>query len=495
MKFLIEKDLNKFASDHAARRGDNADSLFRLYACSIEVLRHFLGSDWVQQHVFQGVESEFFKTLSEVEINRFKHQDRVVTLAEILFNFQQIDGIEQRIERLQTANVETAIAELEAAKLLFRSGLNFAFVREQGIKGWDYDVDVHLESELVIACEMKCKLESTTLTKGTIRNTLDVARGQLPKDRPGVIFIKIPDHWPEAPDAKTLIVAALEAAFGRTGRISAVVFHWEEWRIQPGAGAARIVRFRTEHNPKTRYPWPDTAQLKDYGAAGRGDWRSLPDILGLSGFTALVGDKPEEGLSLPNGLVGDLRYSELSLTLDKYGIRRSHIESVLRKPDRVQHLISPRQDSIQEAGLSLYTRTITPPRGGPGFTLLVDVRTENAAPTVMGAWRIYHDTIDASQLETPLTLLREFARVYGLPLSIGDLEPATFHYYAILPVQEKMSPAELVNKLVRVHSSKSSAFELHLICRSLPHGIVEIAVAFAVDSIKYLSDIRKLRQH
>jgi hypothetical protein len=465
---LTDSDLSQFVSAFNAHHGDKQDPLLCLYACSIEILRYFLGIEWVHQHVFRGTETSFFKANSDAEVDRFKHQDRVVALAEMLFNFQRIDGIESRMEKRRTADVETAVAEFEGAKLLFRSGPDFTFVQERGVRSADYDIDVFLGSETV-ACEMKCKLESTTLTEATVRNTLDIARGQLPPDRPGVIFIKLPTSWPQEPNATALIRGALDAAFSKTRRISAVVLHWEEWSIELGQGAARVVRFRPEHNPRARLSWPDATQLKSYGEGHRSGWKSLAGLIAPSTMiNVLVTDPPAETVGPPKGLVGPIRYGDFVLTLAQYGIRRAHIESTLRIPHRVQHLISPHQQIVPDAGLSLYTRIITPAGGGPVFTLLVEVRMEDKSAVVLGAWRVYHDVIDHSRLQTPLDLLRAFANVYGLPLSIGSLQRAKFYYYEVVPASKGVN----LTDLVKVHAAQDAAFEVHSIVRPLAQGII-----------------------
>ena len=489
MTLLTEAGVSQFASDFDARFGARADADYRLYACSVEVLRHFLGDGWVHEHVFHGAEDSFFKTEATAEADRFKHQNRVLVLAEILFNLQTVDGIETRIERLRTANVETAVAELEGAKLLFQSGLKFAFRPERGVRGDDYDVEMYLESE-TIACEMKCKLESTALTEATVRNTIADVRAQLPPDRPSVVYLKIPAPWLQEPNIAATLSAGLNAAFAKSRRISAVVFHWEEWNIVPEGGAVRIVRTRTERNPRARLPWPDSGQLKRYGDPNRGKWTGLAEIVAPSlSHRAPVIALPVEELGPAQGLTGPVGYADYADSLASYGIRRSHIEAALRFPHQVQHLISPRQGETEDAGLSLYTRTVTPRRGGQTFTLLVEVRRGASGRQVGAVWRVYHDTINYSEVQTPLDLLRAFTDVYGLPSSVGGSLAAKFHFYEVVPVPPNINQMQLA-QLVTVHADKDAQFHVHFYARPLPLGVVEVAVAYVVDTRKYGSDIR-----
>jgi hypothetical protein len=118
------------------------------------------------------------------------------------------------------------------------------------------------------------------------------------------------------------------------------------------------------------------------------------------------------------------------------------------------------------------------------------VRIENKSSAVLGAWRIYHDVIDQSQTRTPLAFLRAFADMYGFPTSIRGPDTAKFHYYEIVPAQSTVNPTELLT----VHAPQDSDFETNMIVRPLTQGIIEIAVAFAIDRKRYASDIQKFRR-
>ncbi|MCH8914169.1 MAG: hypothetical protein IIA33_11450, partial [Planctomycetes bacterium] len=77
--------------------------------------------------------------------------------------------------------------------------------------------------------EIKRKLEITQVSNDTVYNTLNRARGQLPKDRAGFVFLNIPDNWLSNPDAMDMLTGALKRLFGNTRRVTTVFIGREEF--------------------------------------------------------------------------------------------------------------------------------------------------------------------------------------------------------------------------------------------------------------------------
>jgi hypothetical protein len=249
---ITQSDLLHFVNHRDTQMGKNANCTLRQYRAALFVLDHFLGPEWVEAHVFRDPKDTRF--LHPAHVNwqdQYKHQDRVVALAEIFFNLQDIDGFGIRVQRIRTGDVETSLGELDGARLLYISGVNFRFVPEKGIAGEDYDVEAVLDSTNV-PCEMKTKLESTDLTVETIRRTLQKARRQLPSEGLGIVFFKVPETWPQQPKALETVQEALSGFFRNTGRVALVVLHWEHWLRLTSDRVGRVVMFRSELNPKPR---------------------------------------------------------------------------------------------------------------------------------------------------------------------------------------------------------------------------------------------------
>jgi hypothetical protein len=249
MKRLSHTDIKGFVKDFRTFTGGTASNIAQLYALGAEVLINLVGMTWVQNNVF-GVApiDTFLKATSHVTEDRFKHSDRVVSLAEMLFHFQDIDGIEKRIADMMSSSVEDTVGELEGAKFLFRSRIPFRFVVPSGQRGKDFDVQVFGPSGKDINFEMKTKPAETVLSAATIWNTLNNNRDQLPKGRPGVMFMKIPETWICQPEVSEIMGSTLTRFFRGTDRVAAVILHWEEWQFVPGGPAMRIVKFRPEIN-------------------------------------------------------------------------------------------------------------------------------------------------------------------------------------------------------------------------------------------------------
>jgi hypothetical protein len=97
--------------------------------------------------------------------------------------------------------VEPTYAELDLGRMLYCGRVNFRFVEPQQIKGLDYDIEITLADGMIVCADAKCKIEATDFSVGTVENSLEKARRQFPKDRPSVIFIKVPARWLKQPTA------------------------------------------------------------------------------------------------------------------------------------------------------------------------------------------------------------------------------------------------------------------------------------------------------
>jgi hypothetical protein len=223
MRHLSHSDLKAFIKDFYHYTQGTISEIAQLYTLSVEVLIHLVGKEWVQDNVFglAPIDS-FLISNSDITEDKFKHSDRVVTLAEMLFHFQGVDGIEKRIADIQSSNVEDTVGELEGARFLYRSGVPFRFVVPTGKRGEDFDVQILGLNGNNINCEMKTKLAETVLSSATVWNTLNVNRDQLPKGRAGVMFMKIPETWISQPAVALIMESILTRFFSGTDRVAAV---------------------------------------------------------------------------------------------------------------------------------------------------------------------------------------------------------------------------------------------------------------------------------
>ena len=111
-------------------------------------------------------------------------------MAEDLYNLQSIESFDGIHARILKGNIESCVGELEAAGSLKRRQQQIRFITPQGKIGNDYDLEL-IQEDGAIACEVKVKLEAEHLTDSGVFNSLEHARKQLPKTKPGIIFLRV----------------------------------------------------------------------------------------------------------------------------------------------------------------------------------------------------------------------------------------------------------------------------------------------------------------
>jgi hypothetical protein len=168
----------------------------------------FMSTPWGRKHVFTQrgsavatnvKKAEFFELEDGDEITRETKIQRVIDFVEMLFNLQSVPGFATFYLRLQRAHpraFEGMYAELQIAKMLYATGYPFRFVRaEAKEKRNDYDFEMMFPDSQIACIEAKCRSEDDPVNPDVIASKLGKARRQLPKDAPGIILMKIPQHW------------------------------------------------------------------------------------------------------------------------------------------------------------------------------------------------------------------------------------------------------------------------------------------------------------
>lgn len=259
-----------------------ADDDFVTYGLATEVLRFFFGNAWTNQNVFsmhKDVSPEhragrkFLKTESTDVEEKFRHLQRVTILAEIVFNLQDIEGFKQRISLMHKHDLEAALGELECASLLCTSDSKFRFITPTGAKGQDYEGEIVTRTGRVIYCEIKTRAEGSIPNPRTLWNTFEHARKQLPKGKPAMILIKIPEAWSKEQDIRAMVESATEKIFRQSQRIVAIVFTWEEWHVTPENFRIALTRIRPHLNKRSNLYVEDIASITaTMGIASNPNW-------------------------------------------------------------------------------------------------------------------------------------------------------------------------------------------------------------------------------
>jgi hypothetical protein len=281
MQPITDHDIHTAIEGFEHYHGQLVTDATAYHVAAAAVIMRCLSPEWAHRLAMGKDGSTPFSGMVEGDLlNAHRSAHQLIKLAEMLINFQAVEGFYKRMKDLvDRPDVEATVAELQGAELLFRSGIPFRFVTEVMKKGSDYDLEAMLGGNPV-ACEIKCNVQDTKLNASSIKTALNKAREQLPTDKPAIVFLRIPEPWVRDVAVDAEFKKALADVLGRTGRISAVVIRWTEAYATPHDAGSAVVkeRFRTEHNPKARY------SLAEFGhiilSPLRTDlWRTIPDIV------------------------------------------------------------------------------------------------------------------------------------------------------------------------------------------------------------------------
>jgi hypothetical protein len=217
--------------------GESPDTTVQAFAIAKWVIQDILGDDWFQKNLGNDCKGPFFR-MDEAPnedgsftLSLERTISRAVSLGENLFNLQQVAGFGDIVKKFKDdPNTEANYCELEVGALLRMLGFSFQFVKESNIKERDFDILLDFHANLRVPVESKCKLDKTDLSSGTIKNTLDKARLQLPRDGKSFIFMKVPQEWildeaREVSTAQALIQTSCEAFLARSKRVASIMVY------------------------------------------------------------------------------------------------------------------------------------------------------------------------------------------------------------------------------------------------------------------------------
>jgi len=203
---LTEEHLDYFVAIRIATRlgrAEEPDVEGVTYAVALEIFGFVLGDEWMDNHIgpptgapHPSDSRTFLRTDSLDESHSsIRHMRHVETLASCLYNLQHIPGFKHRVAELKRNDLESALGEMEGARFLSHPSLKLRFVVPTGKKGECYEAEITTLEERVICCEVKTKKEQTEFNQATVKNTIEHARKQLSKGKPGMILLHIPEGW------------------------------------------------------------------------------------------------------------------------------------------------------------------------------------------------------------------------------------------------------------------------------------------------------------
>lgn len=204
------------------------DATNRVFYLSLAILRHFFGDAWFEKHIGDGGTGGHLR-LNWNDPTELEGQSyRILDLAEILFNLQNVIGFDDCIQRMCEGAIEATYAELDLGRLLYQAGVEFEFVKPRGVKGNDYDIEIKFDGQTTVCADAKCKIESTNYSENGVLNSLQYARTQFPKDRPSIIFVKMPSRWIKDQGVGTALINLANKFLRGTGRIVSVKYYFSD---------------------------------------------------------------------------------------------------------------------------------------------------------------------------------------------------------------------------------------------------------------------------
>jgi hypothetical protein len=227
----------------------NNDPKFIALGMSGALLSELYGREWMGTRLLTEKNLSFLTADSPNSLNELKLQNRILTIAEGLYNLSKIAGFQNVLERLKNdANVDSVIAEIESGRFLLHRGLSFKYVTRSLKKRADFDIHI-IDGSNELFCEIKCKIETTAFSTASFANSLHKAKQQLPLNWPAIILIKIPDNWAEHEgELRSTAQVIVEKAERPVG----VVCWFEQWIQVDETYTMRVIIGFEEHNLRSR---------------------------------------------------------------------------------------------------------------------------------------------------------------------------------------------------------------------------------------------------
>jgi hypothetical protein len=211
------------------------DAAQRRFVLALYIFEKFLGWEWCEKHLLLSKRGFLWLDFDRIE-QREATAVRIFELAENIFSLQTVPGLDECLDRLRTANVdspqvESTYAELEFGRILSLYDVPFRFVPRISDKSADFELE-YPDGARILA-DAKCKVEGSEFSENTVKNSLHDAKKQFPKDGSGIAFIKIPQLWAEDAETRYLMHRSAVRYMAGTRRIASVKFYFEILEFEP----------------------------------------------------------------------------------------------------------------------------------------------------------------------------------------------------------------------------------------------------------------------
>ncbi|HEY0863769.1 MAG TPA: hypothetical protein VGD97_06660 [Lacunisphaera sp.] len=170
-----------------------------------DVIIATLGPDFWKRHCTRlSDKNSYFNPKGETTLELNFHRDCVLRLGDMLYSMRETPGYSHFIHTLGKQDLDSAFFELKAAHAFHFNGHPIVFVQRSGTKSEDYDLSSTI-SDKTTAIEAKFARSKINDNAATVRNQLSKARGQLPRDRPGIICLYTQTHIESSENIRSTI--------------------------------------------------------------------------------------------------------------------------------------------------------------------------------------------------------------------------------------------------------------------------------------------------
>lgn len=153
------------------------------------ICEFFLGEEWTKTKIDYSTTD--LGSIHEALIN----DSKLFRVGHYLYELKSIRNFSEMLNNLRKRDFDSVFWELYSAHFFFEAGNYVQFVKQSGIKGKDFDLQVTNRDERVFNVECKDRASSGT-TIATLFNAIKKAQGQFPQDNfDNVVHIQIPEGF------------------------------------------------------------------------------------------------------------------------------------------------------------------------------------------------------------------------------------------------------------------------------------------------------------
>jgi len=202
-----------------------------IHTC-LTVIGFYLGDDWCAEYVRSEDNKDSFLYPSQEEQFGLSRSWRanVYNLADMLFNLWNVKGFSNCCDEFLTGHLQSAMSVLYAGMLLKQQGYAFSFRSRSMTLGKDYDIELYYSDGRPACLEVKTRYPTHAITSTELKKRLEEFRKQLPDDKPGIIFMEIPNEWLDGidtpdPHLADFVREGARRFVGNTEAVVLVVFY------------------------------------------------------------------------------------------------------------------------------------------------------------------------------------------------------------------------------------------------------------------------------